>query len=894
MCVAFEIARTEAFLDLQRRIVANAQALARGLTDRGLKLAYGGTDTHLLLLDLNRVPGRGQASGLPLYGEVAARILDLAGIVVNKQTIPGDSVTALATGIRLGTPWVTQRGMGPEQMDRLAECIARIVCGISPFYYEGVTSRLPRGKVDIEVLEEVRWAVDEMACVAQAEIECACSDYPHYCLRPRQVEPPTYLFAPEAAAGDHERGERAALIDESDRGILRVTGWRARAFLDDLCTADIAGLEAGQGACSFVLDQGGMIIDDVAVWRMARDERGRDRYHVVTNPENTDRVVSWMRGLSDGYVLFDEEDVWRKVRGPVSVEVISDAESTDRVVTFAVQGSQAGAKLRQVLGTAYPRALDDPEAYRRAELRYADQTLYLARSEHVADRVQFEVTGSAAGLHRLWAALVEAGATPVEVHSARQAFRQSVGLPPSESYAGEGRSAVPYSEALPHMFDLAKPHYVGQSAMPRPDGAVASSPFAWMEPADPSPKRTALYEEHRRLGAKFVPFAGWEMPVWYTSVGDEHRAVREAAGLFDVAHMGTLEICGPHAVDFLDLVSANYAHWLKDGDSQYAGLLDPDGRILDDVFVYRRAWDRFLLVSNAANADKVWAWLNAVNDRQVTIDRERPWVRVLHPATLRNLKDPRSGPDQRVDVALQGPASLDILLACADDAETQARLRRLPRTRLIEAALGDVELLISRTGYTGEDVGFELYVHPDRAVALWRMLLERGAARGIKPCGLAARDSTRIEAGLPLYGHELAGSLNITQNEAGFGGYVKYHKPFYIGRVPYKAYNDGSTRRIVRFQLSEHGARALRGGEESEPVVNRRGKVIGAVTSCALVGDRQIGMALVDERYAEPGTELLIYPGGGRAVSKPPIEFEIGDTVALPIRAAVLPRFPEK
>jgi glycine hydroxymethyltransferase len=475
--------------------------------------------------------------------------------------------------------------------------------------------------------------------------------------------------------------------------------------------------------------------------------------------------------------------------------------------------------------------------------------------------------------------------------------------PTEEAEGDEERVAAPYLERLPHLFAMSKPYFVGQGQLPQPEieghRAAGKRAFTWAEPGDTPLKRTTLYEEHQAMGCKMVPFAGWEMPVWYTSVGEEHQAVREAAGLFDVAHMGTLEVSGPHAADFLDLVSTNYARWLHDGESQYAGLLDADGHILDDIMVYRRAWDRFFAVANAVNFDKDWAWLNAVNNNEVIVDRERPWVGAQHPATLRDLKDVRSGPDQRVDIALQGPYSLQILLACTDgtssqDAALRARLGRLQRTQFTEGLLNGIDLLIARTGYTGEEMGFELYVHPDQAVGLWRMLLARGAVYGIKPCGLAARDSTRIEAGLPLYGHELAGPLNISQTEAGFAAYVKYHKPFFVGRTPYKAYNDHSTRRIARFQVNERGARALRGGERGEPVVNRRGRVIGTVTSCTFVGDCQIGMALVDERYTEPGTELFIYPETRKAVCKAPHEFEPGDTVALPVNAVVLTRFLDR
>jgi glycine hydroxymethyltransferase len=445
---------------------------------------------------------------------------------------------------------------------------------------------------------------------------------------------------------------------------------------------------------------------------------------------------------------------------------------------------------------------------------------------------------------------------------------------------------------------MSKPYFVGQDQLPQPADEGNKRTFTWVEPADAPLRRTPLYEEHKKMGCKLVPFAGWEMPVWYSSVGEEHRAVRETVGLFDVAHMGTLEVSGPHAADFLDLVSTNYVRWLRDSESEYAGLLDADGHILDDIMIYRRAWDRFFVVVNAVNSDKDWAWLNAVNDNQVIVDRERPWVGVSHPATLRNLQDASSGPDQRVDIALQGPSALQILLTCVDSAGAEgaalrAGLNRLRRTQFIEGTLNGIHLIVARTGYTGEEMGFELYVHPDQAVALWRMLLAHGADYGIKPCGLAARDSTRIEAGLPLYGHELAGPSNITQTEAGFAGYVKYHKPFFVGRTPYKAYNDRSTRQIVRFQVTDRGARALRGGEHGEPVVNKRGRVIGTVTSCTFIGDHQIGMALVDERYTAPETELSIYPETRKAVCKAPHEFELGDTIALPINAVVLTRFPQ-
>jgi glycine cleavage system T protein len=1012
MCVAFEIARTDAFRELQRAIVDNAQALAKGLTDRGLDLAYGGTDTHLLLLDLQSVR---HPSGEPLYGEVMARILDLAGIVVNKNTIPGDTVTALATGIRMGTPWVTERGMGAEEMDRLADCIARLVHGVVPFTYQGTGHPLPRGKIDLRLLEEVKQEVDELACGAKVEIERGGTTYPHFCVWPGEGEvhapyltaptqpppmgegktaptqppaltaegsdpqgegpalpppplggqrggdseastrPPALagIFDPEGDGpessphwGELERGgwEGAAPIDMSDLGIIHVSGWRAQPFLQDLCTVNVAALDVGEGARGFLLDRHGDVIDDVAIWRELRDARGRDSYLLFANPENTGEVLAWLRAVSDGYVLFDEQDVWRKVRGPATVELLSATEAQDLddpalevVAAFAVLGPQAPDLLQEVLSAPAGASLALPERGHWVRAAFDGREVALARDGYTRETGWYMLWGPYAAMRAAWDALSSvkasvpltdegspscpgsdavdptvgagrslpsSGAKGPRPPASRHALRTAAGLPaswpPSSPSAQEeekdARKAATYLDLLPHFFDRRKPYFVGQDTLPSPPTPDKPA-FAWSEPADAPLKRTPLHEEHERMGAKLVLFAGWEMPVWYTRVSEEHQAVREAVGLFDVAHMGTLEVVGPNAADFLDAATVNYVRWLEDGESQYSALLDPEGQILDDMIVYRRAWDCYFVVVNASNFDKDWAWLNAVNENRVTIDADRPWVEVTQPVTLRNLKDPASGPHQRVDLALQGPHALHVLLDCEMDAELRAALRRLPRTSFVEGQIvgadGDlVDLLISRTGYTGESIGYELYVHPDRAVTLWRTLLSAGKAYGILACGLAARDSLRIEAGLPLYEHELDGPLGISQTEAGFGAYVKYHKPFFVGRAPYKAYNDHTERQLVRFAVDERGARALRGGEHGEPVVNHRGNVIGTVTSCALVGDHQVGMALVDARYTDPGTGLFIYPEARRIAVKAPDAFEVGDRVALPVPATVLSRFP--
>ena len=383
------------------------------------------------------------------------------------------------------------------------------------------------------------------------------------------------------------------------------------------------------------------------------------------------------------------------------------------------------------------------------------------------------------------------------------------------------------------------------------------------------------------------------MPVWYTSVSDEHQAVRTAAGLFDVAHMGVLEVAGEHAASFLDVVASNYARWIDPGQSAYAYLHDPDGKVIDDIIMYRRAWDNYLLVVNASNADKDLAWLRAVNSRRYVIDRENPAMEIEGEAVIRDLKDPGSGADRRVDVALQGPKSLAILQSLTDDERIRRQVGRIRRTEHTQVELGGFDLIITRTGYTGEEWGFELLVHPNRAMELWNTLLEKGAPFGIKPCALGARDSTRIEAGLPLYGHELSGDHGIVPTEAGFPLYVKFHKPFFVGRKHCLEAEVNKKRAVVRFRVNETGVRALRGGD---PVVTKRGQYIGRVTSCTLVGSRQVGLALVERRYNEPGTEIGVFPSahGEEGAVKAMKDLISGDKVPLCVWATVLTRFPDK
>ncbi len=785
MAVAFKIAATEPFKRMMWRIKENAAALADGLQRRGLKLAYGGTDTHFCMLDLNSIKSK---TGAPLRGEPAVRILDMVGIVANKNTIPGDTMTSLAMGIRLGTPWLTQRGFGPEDMDEIARLIHKTLTNIQPFSYIGLAGELPRGKIHLDVFEEIKAEVAALAARGVAETKDRGTGYPHFF-------------------------EAKAEVKTGSTSTLLVSGERAVPGLAQILTSDVAGLQPGEHQLGFILDPDGRVMAEAAIMRLPADKWGRDRFLVRTTAGAHDRVVTWLRGLGDGYILFDRADLFAKVEGPLVVEELTDEQC--RAIAPGIE-----AVLQPPSGLAG---------------------------------------------HSL-------------------------------SSATLGISALDAYRAYPGHFELRKPYFIGQQALAEVREKPQMVEFAW--PVETlhatSLQRTPLYDWHKAHTRHIIPFAGWEMPVWYTGVLDEHNAVRKAAGLFDVAHMGVFEASGPHAAEFLDLVLTNYVRWYAPGESFYAYLLDADGKVIDDLLVYRRGAERFQIVVNAANADKDWAWLNAVNNGEVLIDRERPDLRVLRPCTLRNLKDPSSGPDMRIDLALQGPASLKILQSLTDDPRLRAHLARVRKTGVTQCTLAGFDLVIARTGYTGEDVGYEIFVHPDRAVAFWETLLAAGKPFGLQPAGLAARDSTRTEAGLPLYGHELAGPFDISPAGAGFAAYVKLHKPFFIGRQPYLETEKKRTMAVARFRMNEKGVRMPKTGD---PVVNKKGQAIGWVTSAAVDVDGIIlGLAYIQSRYAKPGDEIGIFNVPAKPVVEKPNKADLtpGDKVALPDAATLLPRFPDR
>jgi aminomethyltransferase len=335
--------------------------------------------------------------------------------------------------------------------------------------------------------------------------------------------------------------------------------------------------------------------------------------------------------------------------------------------------------------------------------------------------------------------------------------------------------------------------------------------------------RTPLYAAHQALGARFVDFGGWEMPVQYSSIIDEHHAVRQRAGLFDVSHMGEIELRGPHAIATAQELAVNDLGRLRDGHAQYSLLCRPSGGVVDDIMVHRLSAERVLLCVNAANTDKDFTWIAQHRKGAEVINRSAEFALL----------------------ALQGPRATEILGGL-----TRLPLAQIPPFAFGEGRVSDRVALVAHTGYTGED-GWEIYCAPRDAGTLWGALLEAGHRFGIRPAGLGARDTLRLERALPLYGHELTDET--TPLEAGLGWAVRFTKPSFIGRDALLQQREhGLPRRLVGFEMTAPGI-----PRQGYPIVHDGG-VVGTVTSgtkSPTLG-KAIGLGYVASTLGVVGTQL--------------------------------------
>ena len=339
-------------------------------------------------------------------------------------------------------------------------------------------------------------------------------------------------------------------------------------------------------------------------------------------------------------------------------------------------------------------------------------------------------------------------------------------------------------------------------------------------------KKTPLNAVHRDSGARMVDFGGWDMPVEYSGIVAEHLAVRKRVGLFDVSHMGEIEIRGTQAVELIDALCSNRAAALQDGQAQYSGLLYPNGGFVDDLLVHRFSADHYFLCVNAANQDKDFEWIRGHN---------------------RFDADVRLTSADYAQLAIQGPQALPTAQAL-----TPADLSAMRYYRFIRHEFAGAPAVIARTGYTGED-GFEVYIPPGEGERVWNAVLAAGEEYGILPCGLGARNTLRLEAAMSLYGHEI--DERITPYEAGLGWIVKLKKPAFTGRDALAAQKrEGVRRKVAGFEMkgrgiARDGYRVHAGGEEA-----------GWVTSGSPAPwlEKNIGMCMLPVEAAEAGRPIEI------------------------------------
>ncbi len=346
-------------------------------------------------------------------------------------------------------------------------------------------------------------------------------------------------------------------------------------------------------------------------------------------------------------------------------------------------------------------------------------------------------------------------------------------------------------------------------------------------------QKTALHDRHVDLGARMVSFAGWTMPIQYSDILAEHRAVRTAAGLFDLGHMGQVSFTGPDALPFLQWTTTNDVSVLEPGRAQYALLPNERGGVVDDIMVYRRpeGEDGYMVVVNAANRERDVAWWHELRSRRGDLDVN---VHDISP---------------KVDmIAVQGPAAESITVRITD-----LDLSTVENFSWQRAAVANVSAMVARTGYTGED-GFEFYADNGEILAIWDQLLKTGAQDGLVPVGLGARDTLRLEARMPLYGQELGDG--ISPYEAGLGWAVKLDAKDFVGKKPMAEVKaEKPPRKTVGFTTVGRSA-----APRSNYLVKVDGKKVGYVTSGAFSPTLQknIGLALVDREYTGVGKPLQI------------------------------------
>jgi aminomethyltransferase len=349
-------------------------------------------------------------------------------------------------------------------------------------------------------------------------------------------------------------------------------------------------------------------------------------------------------------------------------------------------------------------------------------------------------------------------------------------------------------------------------------------------------KRTPLFEVYREFSARLIPFGGWDLPVHFSGINDEHLAVRERAGLFDTSHMGEIRIRGDQALPFLQRVTCSDAARRRDGDAQYTAILNEEGGIIDDLIYYRISEKEFFLCVNATNTEADFQWLKENNLEELEIINESPdWVQLC----------------------IQGPRAVEIVEKLSSD-----KVREIAGFKFSFIRIAGIEVLAARTGYTGEH-GFELFIPAREGIRLWNELIEAGKDQGLLPCGLGARDTLRLEMGYPLHGHDI--TPEITPLEADLEWIVAWNKPHFIGRDALLRQKQAGIKKkriglsMIEPGIPRHGCALKVQGQEVGTITS------GTKTPCL---EKPIGMGYVKLEYSEPGQEIVVQIRGKQKRAK--------------------------
>ena len=746
LAVAFEIAKTQEFKLLQHKIAENARLLHQYLQDLDIPTAFGGTNTHIVIADVGKIPA---PSKQRVTGDLVARLLERIGISCNSNLIPGDKYVTLASGIRLGTTWISQLGYGPAEVREIAEIIADICKGINLYSFYGSRRIMPGGKVSEELLRSANNRVKE--------------------LLKKGGTADTFLES-NTGSSSYAKVQQANLAEEdqncSERGDQReglmVSGEKATNFLQSVITRDIYKLGPGEAFRSLVLKADGNRRLEVFVHYVSHEPS--PCYLLVYEHEHRTHFCDWLQMLSDGFVGVERDDPRITLDGPVVIQSVEQTYVNDIVLS-----------------------LSDSE-------------------------------------------------TGIEQESAE-------------------------------LIDSSKPYFIGQAMISKGtnqngkwfDFEEASSPGI---PSKPSP----LYNTHRALGATFTDLAGCKLPLYYTSNSQEHEQVRKNAGLFDLSHRALLGFQGNGAERFLDLVLTEHISQLGTGESCRTCILNPEGALLSDCTVYRIGPDNFMMELEPINAQLVENWLRAVADREVMIDTTRLCIEVDSSCSISNLKTCSGA---LTILGLQGSKSTQILQRLLNDRQSHTLLRNLKKAQITKLLTSEFPGWIARRGYTGESLGYELFVPESYVQSLWNALLDAGHDYDLAPIGLSAGESLRIEAGLPLYGKELAGRYRISPLEAGLGSSINFEKPFFIGRQHILAYSP--SRKMVRLHAELDTATLAKLEPE---ILNDAGNSIGVTTSAVSVSGQFFGLGLLNNEHSnEKGNVYLSSSGSSIPIEVVPIPY---------------------